>query len=224
MKYKGKYRVLSHIDQNTNDFPRNENGNIESDDLYIKCSNGSQIYHYGKSILVAYIPSIGRGHNILLAIASKLCGIEGRIDYDKLYNMLEKEGTVRDIVENDKEIEFKFHAKNINFIAEFLKPNTSGADRSPYSTKNLPKSNYTIPVEDLREYKNIVAKINEDNKLLISQITRGFLKDILSKNPLYRTINFGTDMKKKMLKGKEYIHSEGYWNEYLQYLKKRIGE
>jgi hypothetical protein len=31
-------------------------------------------------------------------------------------------------------------------------------------------------------------------------------------------------MKRKMLKGKEFIHSEGYWNQYIQFLKKRIGD
>lgn len=29
-------------------------------------------------------------------------------------------------------------------------------------------------------------------------------------------------MRKKMLKGKEFIHSEGHWNDYLKYLKKEI--
>lgn len=29
-------------------------------------------------------------------------------------------------------------------------------------------------------------------------------------------------MRKKMLKGKEFIHSEGHWNDYLKYLRKEI--
>ena len=70
MKYKGKYRLKAHICQNTNDFPRDENGNLDTDDVYIKCANNCQIYHYGKSTLVAYIPSLGRGHNILFAMAN----------------------------------------------------------------------------------------------------------------------------------------------------------
>ena len=28
--------------------------------------------------------------------------------------------------------------------------------------------------------------------------------------------------RKKMLKGKEFIHSEGHWNDYLKYLRKEI--
>ena len=31
-----------------------------------------------------------------------------------------------------------------------------------------------------------------------------------------------TYMRKKMLKGKEFIHSEGHWNDYLKYLTKEI--
>lgn len=224
MKYKGKYRLKANIDQNTNDYPRGENGSLETDDVYIKCANNCQIYHYGKSTLVAYIPSLGRGHNILFAIANRLCGITERMDYDELYSVLESEGTIKDIVENDKEIEFKFHAKNIEFIAEFLKPQVAGAGISPFSTKNLPKSKYVIQKEDIEEYKKITDSIDISDKLAIHHITNDFLKNILAKKPLYRTVNINTDMKKKMLKSKEYIHSEGFWDEYLKYLKDRIGE
>lgn len=71
MRYKGTYRLKAHIDQNTNDFPRDENGQLDTDDIYIKCANGSQIYSYGHGILIAYIPSLGRGHNILRSIAEQ---------------------------------------------------------------------------------------------------------------------------------------------------------
>lgn len=222
MKYKGKYRIMSHIDKNTNDYPRDLNGNIEQNDAYIKCEKGNQIYHYGRSTLVAYIPSIGRGHNILFAIAKDLCGLENRIDYEKLYELLEREGTIKDILENDKEIEFKFNAKDIEFIAKFLKPQVSGSNISPYSTRNLPKKKYTIPNDDLLEYKKITESISKDNILLISQITKRFFSDYLIKKSLYKRKDFNKDMKLKMLKGKEYIHSEGLWSEYLKYLQKEI--
>lgn len=127
-------------------------------------------------------------------------------------------------MENDKEIEFKFHAKNLEFVTEFLKPQINGAGISPFSTKNLPKGNYAIPTADLNEYKEIIDSVMQDDKLKIHHITNEFLRDILAKKPLYRTKNISADMKKKMLKSKEYIHSEGFWDEYLKYLKKRIGE
>ena len=229
MKYKGQYRLKPNLDIYTNDFPRTDDGSIDPsyDDIYIKCANDSQIYHYGHSTLVAYIPSLGRGHNILISIAKELKLISEDTksrDYGTLYSLLEKDGTVFDIMENDLEIEFKFHAKDIKLIAKYLKPQTSGADISPFSTRNLPKSSYTIPNEEIEEYKKITNSVSKYDKLLISHITNEFLNNILAKDKLYKTLNISmkSDMRKKMLKGKEYIHSMGYWDKYLQYLKVNI--
>lgn len=229
MKYKGQYRLKPNLDIYTNDFPRTDDGSIDPsyDDIYIKCANGSQIYHYGHSTLVAYIPSLGRGHNTLISIAKELKLISEDTksrDYGTLYSLLEKDNTVFDIMENDLEIEFKFHAKDIELIAKYLKPQTSGADISPFSTRNLPKSSYTIPNEEIEEYKKIINSVSKYDKLLISHITNEFLNNILAKDKLYKTLNISmkSDMRKKMLKGKEYIHSMGYWDKYLQYLKVNI--
>ena len=69
-KFKGKYRLLTTIDSFTNSFPRDLNGNYSDHDIYISCSNGIQISHYGRGTLEAYIPSLGRGRNIIKAIYS----------------------------------------------------------------------------------------------------------------------------------------------------------
>lgn len=232
MRYKGTYRLKAHVDQCTNDFPRNINGIIESDDVYIKCAFGNQIYHYGRAILVAYIPSIGRGHNILKDLGERLCGFtkddfenykNQKIDpYKMLYEALHFEGTIKEIKENDEEIEFKFHSKNINLIAEYLKPQTGGSDISPFSTRNLPKSNYTIPLEDLQEYKDVVSDISRDDILIISQITKRFIGNILAKSKQYRSKNIKAEMRKSMLKGKEFIHYSGFWKQYISYLQEEI--
>lgn len=227
MKYKGQYRIKPNLDLELNDFPRDDNGSIDSsyDDIYIKCANGSQIYHYGHSTLVAYIPSIGRGHNVLITIAKELNLIDKESNdrnYDALYTLLTKDKTIFDIVENDEEIEFKFNAKNIDLVAKHLKPQTSGADISPFSSRNLPKSSYIIPNEDLKEYLEITNSIPKSDKLLIGHITKGFMTDILSKNKLYKTVPMKTDMRKKCLRNKEYIHSMGYWKEFIEYLEKHL--
>ena len=73
MKFKGKYRLKTAIDKITNDFPRDENGMLEQNDIYIDCMGGSQITHYGHSTLMAYIPSLGRGHNILFLLVLLVC-------------------------------------------------------------------------------------------------------------------------------------------------------
>lgn len=46
MKYKGTYRILPELDQNTHDIPRNKRGEIMEgyDDIYIACQNGNKIY------------------------------------------------------------------------------------------------------------------------------------------------------------------------------------
>lgn len=216
MKYKGKYRLMAEIDQNTNDFPRDETGKIEENDVYIQCSKNCKVYHYGKSILVAYIPSLGRGHNILLSIAKDKLGIEDRIDYEELYRKLEKENTVFDIVENDSEIEFKFNAKNIEYIMQYLNPKTSGRNISPFSTRNLPKSDYKIPDEDLAAYNKIMAEKYSERFLDIRYITNNFLKSISNKQCNEEKIK--ADMKLKCMKPKQYIHFIGKWDEYLKAL------
>ena len=230
MRYKGKYRLKAPIDENTNDYPRDAHGKIETDDIYIDCAYGNQIYHYGHGILVAYIPSIGRGHNVLMSIGTELIGKETveslNRNYDKLYELLLKEGTIREIRQNDGEIEFKFKAKDIELVAKYLKPKTGGAGISPFSSRNLPKPKqaYVIPDEDLKEYKEIIVDISRDKLIILSQITKSFLNDIVAKKPYYKTVDVKADMKKKMLKGKEYIHSIGLWNEYIKYLSKKLKE
>lgn len=216
MKYKGKYRLMAEIDQNTNDFPRDETGKIEENDVYIQCSKNCKVYHYGKSVLVAYIPSLGRGHNILLSIAKDKLGIEDRIDYEELYRKLEEENTVFDIIENDSEIEFKFNAKNIEYIMQYLNPKTSGCNISPFSTRNLPKSDYKIPDEDLAAYNKIMAEKYSERFLDIRYITNNFLKSISNKQCNEEKIK--ADMKLKCMKPKQYIHFIGKWNEYLKVL------
>lgn len=229
MKYKGQYRIKPNLDLELNDVPRDENGIIDPsyDDIYIKCSGNAQIYHVGRSTLCAYIPSIGRGHNILIAIAKELKLVQDESiyrDYDSLYSVLNANKTIFDIMENDEEIEFKFNAKDIELIAKYLKPQTSGADISPFSSRNFPKSSYTILSMEIEEYNEIISSVSKDNKLQIGLITKRFITNILAKDKAYKTIDIKTDMRKKCLKGKEYIHSMGYWDKYLIYLRKSLKE
>jgi hypothetical protein len=58
--------------------------------------------------------------------------------------------------------------------------------------------------------------------LLIGHITKQFMTDILSKDKSYKSIPMKTDMRKKCLKNREYIHSMGYWDKYIEYLEKQL--
>ena len=108
MRFKGRFRLLPEIDKSTNDFVRDQDGNIVDDDIYIPCAYESKITTYGhmkdnkKTVwLTAYIPSIGRGHNIKKALDEK--GIE-YVGY----------------IETSIEVEFKFKAKDIDEIANII--------------------------------------------------------------------------------------------------------
>lgn len=215
LKLKGKYRLLAELDQNTNDFVRNPDGSIDDTDVYISCQFGNRIMTYGhidnkKAVwLMAYIPSLGRGHNIIKALKEK--GVE-YIDYR----------------ESDEEVEFKFKAKDVDVVAELMKAKTSGADISPFSTRNLPKSDVEIPTEKIALYKEITSVIPKGDLLFIHKATTSFLDEILQKGLRKSTKNKKFDYKSDMRslcmsrQVKEYIYIKNYWEEYLKYLKKEI--
>lgn len=203
MKYKGKYRLRANIDKSTNNFPREYNDQFSDNDVYIDCQKNIRIHHYGKQILETYIPSIGRGHNIIKAIQSEL----GK---DIIYN----------IVETDSEILFQFNSKHMEQLEPYLKPKTSGADRSPFSSKNIQKSKYEIPDEELSAYKKIVENIPQNQLIAIVHTTNNYLKSLATKKNTYDDIK--ADMALKCLKVKEYIHSIGKWDEYINYLNEEL--
>ena len=190
-------------DLRTRQFPRELNGQFADRDVYIDCYNKIQIFHYGHSILEAYIPSIGRGHNIIKAIESEL-GKE----------------VILKIEETDEEVLFHFHSKYMEQLKKYLKPKTNGANISPFSTKNLPKTKYDIPDEDLVIYKNIVEKLDKNRIIELTHISNNYLQSLVCKKNTWEDIK--ADMALKGLKGKDYIHSIGKWNDYIKYLEKEL--
>lgn len=190
----------------TNDFSRKLNGTYEDIDCYIDCQYGNKVFHFGRSILQAYIPSLQRGHNII-----------------KFINENYGQDCIFNIEETDSEVLFQFNAKYDEKIIPLLKPKTSGASISPFSSKNLPRNkDYIIPDEDFIKYKNIVAKIPKERILDITHTTQNFIKSLATKKNLWENIK--ADMILKGLKGKEYIHSIGKWDEYIKYLTKENEE
>lgn len=185
------------------DFPRDMDGKLETDDYYIPCRNGAMIYHYGKDVLEVFIPSIMKGRNLL-----SMCD-ENNI---KTFH----------IIEGDGELSFRFKAKYIDFIASYLKAKTAGKNVRPFSSKNLPKADYHIPEENIKEYKEITDEIPKDKVLVISNIIDMFLSEIMQKK--YRDIDIKKDIKDKCMvrQKKEYIHSMGEWDNFLSYFKKEI--
>lgn len=217
MKYKGKYRLLTPIDQETNDFPRTPNGDVEEDlEIYITCQHGSKIYAYGtdghkEMQLAAYVPSLGRGRNVRKAMDKE------KIEY-YAYD------------ETDEEVRFIFSSNDIEKVARLLKAKISGANISPMSKRNLPKNNNVIiPDDDMAIYRNATSSINSGNMAKLKSINKSFMDNVLAKrlkeNPRARKpFDYKTDMRKLMLAGKtkEYIWVKGLWKEYVDYLNDNL--
>ena len=201
-KFKGQYRLKPSLDIRKNDFTRKLNGSLEDSDVYISCQYNNKIFHVGKDVLQAYIPSKTRGHNIIKTIE--------QIDPSIIFN----------IEETDSEVFFQFKYINSDKIIPLLKPRTSGACISPFSTKNLKKTDYNIPDEDFNRYKSIVSKIPKESILTITHSTNAFIKTLETKQNSMENIK--ADMRKKGLKAKEYIHYIGRWEEYLSFLTKEL--
>ena len=106
-------------------------------------------------------------------------------------------------------------------LEPYLKPRTFGAGISPYSTKNLPKDkSYKIPDEDLNRYKELMSNVPQNHMVIIGQSIKSFLQSLVTKKNTWEDIK--ADMAIKGLRGKEYIHSIGKWEQYLSYLKEVI--
>lgn len=212
--YKGRWRILSDIDQSTNDFPIDCNGNRDEDSVYISCKNDNKIWYYGlnesrRAILGAYIPSKGRGRNIKKAMKK---------DKIEFFNYSESEN----------EVVFYFLATDIEYIAEALGAKTSGANISPFSSRNLPKSKVSIPSEEIDEYKAVTSSVGKSDMLLIKNINDRFLTDVVEKSLKTKTKNKSFSVREDMKLNKmgrqikEYIWTKGFWKEYIEFLDKEI--
>ncbi len=204
--YKGKYRVRCEYDKETKQFPRKLNGTFEDIDCYIDCYNNIRIFYFGKSVLEAYIPSLTRGHNIIKSVTEEL-----------------GDGVIFHESENSSEVIFHFKAGDMGRLEKYLKPKTSGANISPFSSKNLPKNKgYNIPDMDLVPYKRILEKIGQNRMIELTHITNSYLKSLTTKKLTWEDIK--CDMARKGLSGKKYIHSIGKWKEYIGCLEKMCGQ
>ena len=235
-KYVGTYRVKAEYDLSTNDYPRLENGNLDPsfDDLYIDCKNNIKIKHGTGNVLSCYIPTRQRGMNTLKQIykdrVSKELPSESKQTQKYLENLCEalvKESVLESAEVLDYEVYFEFKATMIEYIADLVGAKTNGASIQPLSPKNLPKAPYKIPEEDMKLYKEVMKDfptIGEGGSMidmgLYRKINDGFDKVITKSQP--KKFDIKQDRKKKCLKGKEYIHSMGYWKQYCEFIKNEV--
>lgn len=209
-----KYRVVAEYDTSTNDFPRDDNGNIDKsfEDIYILCANNCRISHYGRNILEAYIPSVIRGKNII-----------------KKINLI-NENIVFNITQTDEEMIFQFNVKYLDIVASCMKARLNRRLKngeynyiSPFSKRNLPKSNYEIPYDELEQYTTIINHIPQNKKVYINIINKNFIRKYICKRNMTIT-DIKKEQRKLMLRTKEYIHYKGMWDLYLKYIEKEIAK
>lgn len=207
MRYKGTYRILPELDLETNSFPVDCDDVRDEDMVYIPCHQDSKIMYWGNGILIAYIPSTIRGKNIKKAMKKDKIDF---FDYD----------------ESAEEATFKFKAKDIDAVAELMKAKTYGANISPFSSRNLPKTKIEIPVEEMAKYKDISSKVKKGDTLFIKDVNSRFLTEILAKKCRKQDKNFDvkSDMRQRKLgrQTKEYIYVKGMFDDYLKYLDEEI--
>lgn len=234
-KFVGQYRVKADLDAETNDFLRTPDGNLDPtfDDYYIDCANNIKIRHGVQNVLSCYIPSKGRGANILRSIhqdkISKTLPKEKDSYSEKLCAALVNNNILVSAEVLDGEVYFEFKADMIDYVAKLVGAKTYGASISPMSVKNLPKTTYKIPEEDMKLYQEAIkdfptktvtmngAERSMVDGLLISRLTGKFDEVIIKSQP--KKFNIDQDRKLKGLKGKEYIHSLGMWQQYCEFLK-----
>lgn len=232
-KFVGQYRVKADYDLETNDFPRDEHGNLDSsfDDLYIECKNNIKIRHGVGNVLSCYIPSKSRGLNVLRQIyqdkISKTLPKENGYFEKLCAKLVEKEILVSAEV-LDFEIYFEFKAVEIDYIAKLVGAKTNGKSISPFSDKNLPKTPYKIPEEDMKLYKEATKNLPTKtvvmqgkpremiDGLLVKRLNKEFDEVIIESQG--KNFDINKDRKLKGLKNKEYIHAIGMWNQYCEFL------
>lgn len=246
-KYKGKYTLRVPFDEEKNDFNRKLNGTYEDIDVYIKCANKCKIFYYGnRGTLQFYCPSLPRGRNIIREIYATYINqdnvsvTQNELDIirngktvhstrtyytpidTKLYqdDLAADDNIIFDVEETDDEILFKFKYQDMDKLESILKPSTIACNRSPFSTKNLNKSDYKIPDEDLEVYNRVIRDIPQNELISLVHISQRFINK-KAKNQKQLTV-FNAEKKKLGMKPKEFYHYKGWWNEYVEYVKEEL--
>ena len=196
-KYVGTYRVLPILTLD-NDFPRDENGDIDDDydDLYIPCAKGIIIHSYTPYLLVWYTPKIKTGK--------------------KVKEQFEKSGIkICDYEETDGDILIWFDKSDIKKVAKIVNPKTVGKNINPLSKKNLTKQKltYQLPESDLNDYNRLFFGLNTVEKMHFARaVNKKFIESI--NNP-----RFKKEKDDSGLEFKEFVHSKGMWDKYIDFIK-----
>lgn len=209
-KYCGKYRVLAPYDLDTLDFPREENGSIDEnfDDLYIPCKRGIIKASYdsprGHDMLCIYFESGQTGENVRKEIEKQFPDIEITIDNVGRWDYY-----------------IYFDSEDLDKIATIVKPSTYGARIRPFSTRNLPSPKYTIPEDQLQQLTDIYRTLTSHEKMIFMRAACSEFDEVIQKKKGKR-YDISKARKTSKLKNKEFIHSLGLWDDFIEFVKNKF--
>lgn len=210
--YKGKYRIRADYDQSTNDFQRDDEGNLDESqgDFYMSGSGGIRVVHGTGSELACYIPKLQKGNNVLRNYYEATTGKSYKNkSMDAIVKALKESGYVNDCDIMSVEVFFTFDAKHLDTLAPIIKLKTSGASISPFSTRNLPKAPYAIPKADMDKYKKAKDGLSG---LEIARLNEQFIAENFDSD-------FKTNLRKEMLKPVQYFHKYKMWDRYCEFVR-----
>lgn len=131
-KYVGRFRVLAEYDRETNDWIRDEFGNIDDsfDDFYIPFKNKhGRIEDFDDETLIINIWDLVEAKDII-----------ERMKRDYHTNNLVKKGVVKKLVKTDAEILIYIDDSKLDNFLKYFELEKKGKSVEPFSKKNLEKS------------------------------------------------------------------------------------
>ena len=106
MRYKGTYRLRTETDKRLKSFPREYDGSLADNDVYIDCEKNARIFHYGKGVLEYYIPSIKSGNAIIRTIYRDFINKNNTETTSNTYE-IKKNGKLTSVTKQTISISFK---------------------------------------------------------------------------------------------------------------------
>ena len=213
LRYVGKYRVLSELTTDTNDFIRDESGDIhpEYDELYMPCVHDSRIVSSCKKNELAFISDTSR---------------YGK----KIVNQFKENNITCEVDDSADEIIIYFDSKFLSKVDKIVKIKTKGKKIHPFDEKNIPDRiiidkiktvtplsvSYKIPTQELSMYYNNMALIKDKAKK--SALNKTIADDFLTS---LKDETYIEKYKNSMLPTREYIHYAGLWDKFITYVKER---
>lgn len=202
-RYVGTYRVLAEKDLITGEIPDDE----EFEDLYIPCSRKSVIKHtyVGNDILQLYFHCGAKtAKNVYEEL--KQLGVDCELEADDCIDGI-----------------ILFHANDMDKVTKVVKPRTSGKKIHPLMNQNANKKNkpekYKIPKEDIEKLYENAANMDKKTKLqFFRAVGSEYIKELSKK----LETDCKVQMKQLGLNTKDYIHSNGYWDDYVNFVNEKL--